>query len=529
MKEKAIVDRHNNKNNGYHLPRSGEQGRADEGQYNIEKRRRASKIQEQQLQDQQIVDSDSQLIHIPWDDDSFSLCLDTFPSAHWAKKFNAYPTTRSPLRKHWNDDESSEEEEDHEEEEEEEITSTSGEIEDKEPSSNSVSTASSSSATSSSIIGDSLSFKTQKKKTGSGKNKSKRSKLSLFFKKNNNGTFPYNNDTNFLNRIDEEINSNSNVSSIAASIIEAEISTNKQKGHVEHISPLSNGAFFSDDLMYRSPIPSTLKKVSSSSSSVRSKLSSIASLPPSQLNNKRSQQLQNHGNSGSVNGDSVISDTCTVESWKIVQSPAMSMTMSPPIVSPTTTTNIRRQQYNPTPSHEYYQFQHLSPSRSNSLTPSSSYIGVSSNNSSGTMSPPIQRQHQQPPPLHYSHSLGSSNSHISSSSYYYAQHGYQQQQQQHLASSPSASHHSITSSYRSIPVPRNADELVYFSNSSSICSTNVGSEYTEKSRSYSQFFNPGYHSGNKKNRSTSPHQGGRRSGSLLAKLVRNIKHHFGKQ
>lgn len=421
---------------------------------------RISKVEEneelEQIQPQEQGDSNSSddLIQFPWDDDSFSLCLDSFPSStNWAKRFNAYPKAGSPLRRRWKDEEAS----DDDEEEAEKVLSNSGDNLQVKGSSSIDSKASSIASVPESAQSDPL------------PEKKKKAKLSLFFKKNDNGAFPYNNDTNFLNRIDEQVKA---------------AEAPKQRGHVEYVSPLSSSNLFSNDsLLYRSPIPS-VRKMSSSSSFIKSK----STVSPSY------NQFKGYSYAGgsSINGESVISDAASVESWKIVQSPLSGMTS--PVVLP-----INRQRYKPTPSREYYHFQHPA-SRSNSVTPSS-YTGTRSGAST-----PLQL------PMNYVYDVNDIHYNNNGPAYYNAQ------------PPPSSVSHSISSSYRSVSVPRNVDDLVYFSNTPSLYSTDVGSEYTEKSRSYSQFFNPGYHSGNsKRGRSTNK---SKRSGSLLAKLIRNIKYHF---
>lgn len=426
---------------------------------------RISKVEENEELEQEQGDNSSSddLIQFPWDDDSFSLCLDSFPSStNWAKRFNAYPTTGSPLRKHWKDEEASDDEE--EEEKAEKVLSNSGDNLQVKGSSSISSKASSIASVPESAQSDPL---PEKKK--SKEKKKKKAKLSLFFKKNDNGAFPYNNDTNFLNRIDEQVKA---------------AEAPKQRGHVEYVSPLSSSNLFSNDsLLYRSPI-SSVRKISSSSSSIKSK----STVSPSY------NQFKGYPRAGvnSINSESVISDAASVESWKVVQRPLSGMTSS--VVLPS-----NRQQYKPTPTREYYHFQHPA-SRSGSVTPSS-YTGTRSGAST-----PLQL------PMNYVHDVNNIHYNNNGSPYYNAQ------------PSPSCVSQSISSSYRSVSVPRNADDLVYFSNTPSLYSTDVGSEYTEKSRSYSQFFNPGYHSGNsKRGRSTNK---SKRSGSLLAKLVRNIKYHF---
>ena len=400
--------------------------------------RRISKIEEQLLEEQ-----DESMIQYPWDDDTFSLCLENFPSAQWAKRF--CPFKASPLRKRWI------ESSDDEDEQEQAVSSTSS------PQENNLA----SSATSIS----SLSI------NGSTPKKSK-SKLSLFYRAGDNtGTFPYNNNSQFLNEKDQ-----SSVISHGSSVLSK--STQPQRGHVEHISPFSN---ITDDLLYRSPVPTSKKLPGTAQSSIRSKPSTSSSLM---------RPFKSFSKASSVNGDSVVSDTETMESWKMVQHPRVA-----PVLPP-----HRLEQYNPTPSNVYQHFQYTPSTRSGASTPTAhhdhSYPGsmtpVALYNNNALMTP-LQ-------PLHYNPSI-----HSNRSGYY----------------SPEPI------SYQSMPVAKNADHLMYFSpvnSASSVYSTDMESEYTEKNRSYSQYFNPAYqHGQGKKSRST------KRLGSLLSKLVKNIRHHFGKQ
>lgn len=425
----------------------------------IHKINRKSKIemQQQPLQQQHLTDKNKEhpLIQIPWDDDQFSLCLENFPNAKWASKF--FPATKSPLRNHWKDEEELSDE--GEEEAVESALNARDNAKDKEESTISLTSVSTSSLPE--II--------QNQSTIDKKVKKKRkSKLSILFHKKeieSNGSFPYNNDTNFLNRIVEE-----NVPVVK--------DVPQQRGRVEHVSPLLNNPILTDNLLRGLPIVSS----PSTRSSVGSKRPSISSQPSQASSNF-------YENNGSLNGQSVVSESETIESWKMVRS-----SLSKGLTSPTLLPGPR-QQYKPTPSNEYYQFQHL-PSPSGTATPST----ITSN---GAMTP-LQK------PLYYSHSVHSG--HSNHSAHYYAH------------PSPIAGHNSQASSFRSVRVPKNADDLVFFSPSPSLYSVDVGSEYSEGSRSYSQYFNPSYHvSGHKKKKEA------RRSNTLLSRLVKNIKYHFTKQ
>ncbi|CAO3655191.1 unnamed protein product [Mucor hiemalis] len=428
---------------------------------------RKSKIEEQPVPPTQPFtegDNDHPLIQVPWDDDQFSLCLENFPNAKWASKF--FPTTKSPLRNHWKNEEISDQDD-----EEAEEGASPNKTKEKEESSISLT------STSTSSISDSVKNVSLTDANGSTINdrktkKKRKSKISIFFNKkdiNSNSSFPYNNDTNFLNRIEEEC-------------VPVVKEVPQQRGRVEHVSPLFNNPALSDSLMQGLPIVSSLGKIPSARSSIKSKRPSISS-HPSQV----SESFSEHG--GSINGQSVVSESGTVESWKMARGSIHKGLNSPTLLPGP------RQQYNPTPSREYYQFQH-SPSLSGTATPSTI-------TSSGAMTPLQQ-------PLYYSHSVRSGYS--NNSTHYYAH------------PSPIAGHNSQASSFRSVQVPKNADDLVFFSPTPSLYSVDVGSEYSERSRSYSQYFNPSYKvSGHKKKK------GAKRSNTMLSRLVKNIKHHFTKQ
>lgn len=462
MTERAVLASAYNHHPFYHHLR--ENSKAKKFNYKVN---RKSKIEMQQepLPQQQpppplpqhSTDNDKEhpLIQIPWDDDQFSLCLENFPNAKWASKF--YPTTKSPLRNYWKDEEELSDE--GEEEAAESASNMCDSTKENEESAISL-TPTSTSSVPENIQNESAIDKKDKKK--------RKSKLSILFHKKeieSSGSFPYNNNTNSLNHIAED----------NAPVVKE---VPQQRGRVEHVSPLMNNPILSDSLLRDLPIVSS----PSTRSSIRSKRPSISSQPSQANSNFRE-------DNGSVNGQSVVSESETIESWKMVRnSLSKVLTSSTLLPGP-------RQQYKPTPSNEYYQFEHL-PSPSGTATPSTI-------TSSGAMTPLQQ-------PLHYSHSVHSE--HSNHSTHYYAH------------PSPISGPNSQASSFRSVRVPKNADDLVFFSPSPSLYSVDVRSEYSEGSRSYSQYFNPSYHvSGHKRKKEP------RRSNTLLSRLVKNIKFHFTKQ
>lgn len=423
----------------------------------------SSKIEEQET------DENGQLIAFPWDDDSFSLHLDTFPSSRLARtKYNMYPTVASPLRKYWRSSSLSDDSA-VVEGEEEECDSANGSSSSSHNNNQAVPTTTGGIDATDKTGGDQeVTMMTRTKKRA---NKTKKTLLQIDTTTQTN--FPYNNSNNspFLN---SQMNQQGGTVSSASSI---------NRGRVEYISPLLNSSFIMDK---------DFASLKSRTSSIRSSSSSVVSVP------------------GQLRGGSIITDSqisTMSESWKVASgkrrnalSPIIDQFPMPPpnvVTSPTPPPHLE----------EYY-----SPSRSGSVV---------SNNSH-------QSHHytSSPHPHHHSPSIHSNNS-----SCYYL---------------PSPSPFiTASASYRSIPVPKNADSLVYFSEEppSSIYSAS-GSTIREKTR-YSQFFNPSYHnsrsifdedgstSSKKKKKRFGSVRGGsggleRKSsmGGLVAKLIRNIKNRF---
>lgn len=327
-----------------------------------EQKRNSSKVEQQEI------DDNASLIEFPWDNDSFSLCLESFPSAKLSiKKYNKLPVTASPLRMQWISANSS----------------SSGE--DVSQGNESVSIATT----------DSISRSIRKKK--------------LAINSTIDNSFPYINDDTFLDRIQT---------------VKKKPQPQKQKekiGRIQHISPLMNSSiiFNEQDILFKC---------------------------------FSTKSISTHNN------QSQVSNTSTIESWKVAQSPVTGM--KSPIVLPP----------NPLITRENY--------ASGSVIPRS----YNSTNSSES--------------LNYSDSIKSiEKNSISASGVYYT---------------PPASVTS-TKSYRSVHVPKNADNLVFYSDS--IYSTTP----TEKNRSYSQLFNPTYQQSRNK-----------KSVGLFTKLMKNFKHHFAK-
>ncbi|GAA5814000.1 hypothetical protein MFLAVUS_007490 [Mucor flavus] len=318
-----MVETYYNKDTGYYVT--------------LANQRPCSKIEKQG------VDIHGHLIEFPWDNDGFSLRLDSYPSH--LSKHSKLPSIASPLRRQC----ISQREEQGDDDDDDEKEGTQENPKHNSLATNYMQTPRPNRQNTTKIMGDS---------------------------------FPYNNDEKFLDRMEQQHQQQ-----------------RTQKGRLQHVSPLMCSSILEEsDILFRSStITSNQKKSNATASSIGTRKI---------YSNERSQ----------------ISESGTLESWKVAKSPLTGM-QSPVVIPlpPRTPSNFDDSEF---------------------FTPPSS----------------------------------------------------------------------ITSSrsYHSIPVPRNADDLKYYSNS-------VNAK--PKSRSYSQYFNPNF---------TRTKSKGPKSTGLFSKLLKNIKQHFAK-
>jgi hypothetical protein len=407
-------------------------------------------------------------INVPWDDDNFSLCLDSFPASRFANtKYNKYPTIASPLRTHWGS--SCEEINDDDEGIIAQDIASPGVEEEKYEIWIHDSSANSSTATI-----------TKPKVSSTKKTKQKAKRKSTNAKKSLNvvigASFPYNNNANFMNGHTEQEQEEKKRS--PSSII-----SSQQKSTVEHISPLTSSSiiFNQDDIFNRPLSPqsprsfaSALSRKLSNASSVQSGISNVISL-------------------ASRNG-SQISTSATGENWKLTAQRLPATRNSSNATSPRLSPLCQQQQRRYSPlSHQQNYYQGGS-NRSGSITPWCSIAPTFNSNMSSVSN------HGPNCSLHGLNSCSSS-----ASGYYYTP-----------VASLVENASTATRSYRSITVAKNADKLVFYSNEPSLYPP---SEISEKSASFSDYFKPGYQ--HKKKRS-----GRKKSAGLFTKLMKNLKHHF---
>ncbi|KAI8644179.1 hypothetical protein BD408DRAFT_481572 [Parasitella parasitica] len=410
------------------------------------------------------------LVATPWDDDNFSLCLDTFPLSRLARtKYNQYPSTASPLRKHWDSSSS--------------CSSDPMNVNDRE-------------------ITYALKdtplpglTETEKKLTFTKSKKSRSiATLDRVSSKQDTavvgGVFPYKNNSNFLARVNSEKNPNKVIARPKP------IQRSNNNGRVEHISPLfssptilqnENNVLNKSSSLSRSPF--TYK---SSNSSVKSKFSGHSTMSFPTANAAAHRPQQDH----ICSNESQFSDSqysYSGESWKLVQRKYSSsaiavMPSSPPI------SQYGDPQYQITVSRSCSSPRHQMQQATYSSSRSASVICCDAY-SNGKHSP-----------LQYSNSVGSLG-------------GFYTPQGSPVPSIASRHGNESISSYRSLPVLRNADHLVLYSDDglSSHCEP---ASAKNRDSTYSQVFDPAYN-GKRKN---THHK--KVSVSIFTKLVKNLKQHF---
>lgn len=426
-----------------------------------------------------------ELIAVPWDDDNFSLCLDTFPSSRLARtKYNQYPTTASPLRKHWGSSSS--------------FSSEEVNMDDKD-------IVRALNDTPLPCLVD-----IEAKSTFSKRKGRKPTSVTTLTKVASNqdivagDVFPYKNNGNFLTRIESKKKPTRIITQ--QQNIQHSTSSSMNANRIEHISPLSNSSIIlqnENDIFNQAPVSQKLSLVHKvSDSSVKSKysthsamsfLTAIAAVHRQQQYHNQNQQEHFNSNDSQFS-DSQYSDSG--ESWKVVQrkystSAIVVMPSTPPISHRTA---VRKQyQVALSRSHSSLTYKHQQ----------DNHVSIKSANSPFLSNKQFGEKHSA---LQYSNSLGSS------VDFYTPR------------ASPASSiitrggNESITS-YRSIAVPKNADKLVLYSE------VEASSHYTpsivkNRDSTYSQVFDPAYNGKRKKS-----HRKGV-SASIFTKLMKNLKQHF---
>ncbi|KAK4510038.1 uncharacterized protein ATC70_006207 [Mucor velutinosus] len=417
------------------------------------------------------------LIHVPWDDDNFSLCLDTFPSSRLARtKYNQYPTTASPLRKQWGASSNCSSEHVCMDGDEDENamraclndTPLPGLLDNVTPKKLSRATSNTTSTPTATL----------------SRAASKRDMVA-------GGIFPYKNNGNFLTRIDS--------AKEPTKIVTQQYPLQRNSNRVEHISPLSNSSIIlqneNDIFNQRAPSPKPSLSHRSSNSSVHSRFFSHSVL--SHPIHRRHQEYFSSNNSQFSDNYSQYSDSG--ESWKLAQK----QHGSPIIVMP----SIPAQSYPIASQHQQYHHRlvHLTKSSSYSQyrerqqedaasvgSASVRYVGASQRDSDINYTTPLQ----------YGSGVGSS------IGFYTPQ----------ASPAPSVisrgSAHESVSTYRSIAVPRNADALVLYTAYEDI------TQVKNRDSTYSQVFDPAYNGRRKKSTRKNMTSG------IFAKLIKNLKQHF---
>ncbi|KAL9537320.1 hypothetical protein MBANPS3_011885, partial [Mucor bainieri] len=425
------------------------------------------------------------LVNVPWDDDNFSLCLDTFPSSRLARtKYNQYPTTASPLRKQWGSSSScSSEHVDADEEENEDAvlavlndTPLPGLLDNDAKSTISANKLSrAASNTSPSSTATTLSRVASKRDMVAG------------------GIFPYKNNGNFLTRIDS--------TKRPTKIITQQHPLQRNSNRIEHISPLSNSSIIlqneNDIFNQRASSPRPSLSYKASNASVHSKFSSHSAL--SQPVHRRQQEHFSSNDSQFSDNHSQFSDSG--ESWKLAQrkhGSAIIVMPSTPVQSHPIVSQHQQHQQHPvylakTPSCLQYK-RHQQEDAASVGSASVKYVGDSRRNSDAKYATPLQ----------YGSGIGSS------IGFYTPQ----------ASPAPSVisrgSGHESLSTYQSIAVPRNADDLVLYAAHQDIM------HIKNRDSTYSQVFDPAYNGKRKKSNRKKMTSG------IFAKLIKNLKQHFTK-
>ncbi|GAN03575.1 hypothetical protein MAM1_0043d03030 [Mucor ambiguus] len=423
------------------------------------------------------------LANVPWDDDNFSLCLDTFPSSRLARsKYNQYPTIASPLRKQWGSSSScSSEHVDADEEENEDAVLTRlnatplpGLLDNDTKSTistNKLSRATSNMAPTPNTL---------------GRMTSKRDMVA-------GGSFPYKNNGNFLTRIDS--------TKKPAKIITQQQPLQCYSNRIEHISPLSNSSIIlkneNDIFNQHAPSPRPSLSHRTSNASVNSKFSCHSALS----RRIHCRQQEHFSSSDSQFSESYSQYSDSGENWKLAQRKHGSAI----IVMPSTSV-----QSHPIVSHHHQQYHHhhqvhliKSPSylqykkhqQEDAASVGSAgvrYVGDSHRNSDIKYMTPLQ----------YGSGVGSSISF------------YTPQASPALSVISRGSDHESVSTYRSIAVPRNADDLVLYTAHEDV------TQVKNRDSTYSQVFDPAYNGRRKKSTRRKMTSG------IFAKLIKNIKQHF---
>ncbi|KAF1806016.1 hypothetical protein V8B55DRAFT_1558342 [Mucor lusitanicus] len=450
-------------------------------------------IAEEELSDSQQGTPQHQqgLVNVPWDDDNFSLCLDTFPSSRLARtKYNQYPTTASPLRKQWGSSSScsSEDADVDEEENEDDVlahlndTPLPGLVDNDTKSI--ASTQQHSRATSNTIPTPTTTPTTVTTGNTLSRVASKRDMVA-------GGIFPYKNNGNFLTRIGS--------TKKPTKIITQQYPLQRSSNRIEHISPLSSSSIIlqneSDIFNQRSPSPRPSLSHRTSNASVHSKFSSHSVL---------SHPIHRHQHEHFGSNDSQFSDNHSQysdsgESWKLAQRKQGSAIIVMPS-TPVQSHSIVAQH------HQYHHQVHLTKSPSHlqykkypqedaaSVSSASvRYVGDSYRDSDIKYATPLQ--------------YGSV---VSSSIGFYTP---QASPAPSVISRGSGSHASV-STYRSIIVPRNADELVLYTAQQDVALVK------NRDSTYSQVFDPAYNGKRKKSTRKKMTSG------IFSKLIKNLKQHF---
>lgn len=429
---------------------------------------------------QQALPHQQGLVKVPWDDDNFSLCLDTFPSSRLARtKYNQYPTTASPLRKQWGSSSSCSSEHADTDDDEDVMRALSDTpipgLLDNETRST-VSTTrqpnrviSSTTTTANTTTTTTLNRVTSKRDMVAG------------------GIFPYKNNGNFLSRIDS-------AKKPTKIITQQQHPLQRNPNRVEHISPLSNSSIIlqnENDIFNQhpsSPRPSLMHRTSNTS--VRSKFSSHSALSHPATHTAAHRYFSSNDSQFS-DSHSQYSDSS--ESWKLAQrryGSAIVVMPSTPVLSHPIVSQHQQYQVHLTKSPSYLQYKkHQQDDAASVGSASVRYVGDSHRHSDLKYATPLQ----------YGSSLASSV-------------GFYTPQASPAPSTVSRGGNESVSSYRCIPVPRNADDLVLYSDDVTLAKN--------RDSTYSQVFDPAYNGKRKKSTRR------KISSGIFTKLIKNLKQHF---
>ncbi|KAI9480727.1 MAG: hypothetical protein EXX96DRAFT_634410 [Benjaminiella poitrasii] len=479
---------------------------------------------------------------VPWDDDNFSLCLDSFPDSRFAKtNFNRYPMVSSPLRQHWRYSTVSEE---NEEGRDTNNTLQGVILPGKDEEKDEFFTLNQPTIASIVPVPENL--------TSSSKASPKRKKKRDFNKKSSankrqflqevviGSVFPYNNNSNFLAKKEIKtrtvttttITKEKEESSLANSSHDnkrpkpSPIVTRLQKNHrqVEHISPLSDSSIFlqnENDVFNKSENPCL-----SHSSSISS-LSRGVSLAPSSKGQRQSEASGLHSQpslkqSSNDSRTSLVSNSST-EVWKVTTPKRQNSYPSNPVSVPSASNNeLHRAQSQQAPTtmtqvSDKYNHQHQliinTLEVEANMNPYFNGGGINSSNSSHITSSSLAASSVIIGTDYFSDSYSSQQQYSSSSFIDLSSDCYHTPNGSISGSKPPSL---ISSqSFHSIHVPKNADNLILYGSS-----TSTDSSISNKSRSYSQLFNPSNH----KNRGSKRQK--KKQVSLFSRLMKNIKQHF---